>query len=307
LSLRRDLSVNFTDCPVHLENFFLRILETRYRVVREDRPEFLFYALTGQRHRLYNCVKIYTHHETYLPNWKECDYAIIPHKVDDPRAYYLPIYAFDQHLEPMLRKAVPDPASLRAAKPHFSLLSSYADRTVARRIRFFELLNRRRKVDSAGRAVNNCGFAGIPGHEAKLEFYRAYRFIISFENKERLGWTTEKMYDPLAVHAIPIFWGDHQASRYFNPDCFINAHDFDSERELADYVLHVDETPELYQKYLRATPFHDNHPPEEFSRERILNFFERIFTSSVKPVSQRRWFFPLTKWRLAKRNKLRSE
>ena len=301
------VSLNFSDCPPQFENFYLPILEEKYTVHRDERPDFLVYGLTGQRHRLYNCVKIYTHHETYLPNWKQCDYAILPVWSPDPRQLHVPIFAFDRSPAPLLRHET-DWDSVSRSKTRFcALLSSYADRTVARRIRFFEALNQRRKVDSAGRAVNNCGFAGIPGHEAKFEFYRPYRFIISFENKERLGWTTEKMYDPLAVHAIPIFWGDRQASRYFNPDCFINAHDFASEKELADYVLHVDETPELYQKYLRATPFRDNRPPEEFSRDRILKFFERIFTTPLKPTSQRRWFFPLTNWRLAKRNKLPSE
>ena len=105
----------------------------------------------------------------------------------------------------------------------------------------------------------------------------------------------------------PYFGGDRRASHYFNPDSFISAHDFKDEEELAEYVLHVDDTPELYMKYLRAAPFRDNRPPKEFSRERILNFFDRIFTSTLKPIAQRRWFFSLTKWRLAKRNKLPTE
>ena len=79
------LSINFSDCPIHLEDFFLKILNRRYRLHREDRPEFLIYALTGQRHRLYNCVKIWTHHEVYRPNWKECDYAVLPFSGNDPR------------------------------------------------------------------------------------------------------------------------------------------------------------------------------------------------------------------------------
>jgi len=34
---------------------------------------------------------------------------------------------------------------------------------------------------------------------------------------------------------------------------------------------------------------------------------EKVFTTPIKPIAQRRWFFPLTKWRLAKRNKLSTE
>ena len=301
------VSLNFTDCPPQHENYFLRLLSRRYRVVREDRPRFLVYALTGQRHRLYNCVKIYTHHETYRPNWKQCDYAILPFSLPDPRCFYLPIYAFDRSPDPLLRSSV-DAGSIRAAKPRFcALLSNYADRTVAERIRFFHALNRRRRVDSVGRGLNNAGFAGIPGQEAKLDFYRQYRFIIAFENKDLAGWTTEKMYDPLAVHAIPIFWGDPEVHRVFQPGCFINARDFAGPAELADYVLHVDDTPELYRRFVETPPFADNRPPAVFSEEALLDFFGGIFSAPYRPVAERRWFFPLTKWRLVKRNKLATE
>jgi len=307
LSLRRDLSINFSDCPVHLENFFLRILEARYRVVREDRPEFLVYALTGQRHRLYNCVKIWTHHEVYRPNWKECDYAILPFWGEDPRHYYLPIFAYNRSPDPLIRQN-PDWDRIRSEKTRFcALLSAYVDRSVRHRMRFFELLNRRKKVDSIGRAANNTGWRVPGGHDPKLEALRPYKFTIAFENKELAGWTTEKMYDPLAAHTVPIFWGDRRAGEWFNPEAFINAHDFPSLEKLVDYVCEVDADETRYRKYLEAPPFRGNVPPDVFSEKRLLDFLDHIFSTPLKPVAQRRWFFHLTKWRLAKRNKLSTE
>ena len=301
------LSINFSDCPVHIEDFFVRILSRRHRLHREDRPEFLVYALTGHRHRLYNCVKIYTHHEVYQPNWKECDYAVLPFLGTDPRHYYLPIYAYNRSPEPLIRR---NPAwdRIRLEKTRFcALLSAYVDRSVRHRMDFFEILNRRKKVDSIGRAANNTGWKAPGGHQPKLEALRPYRFTIAFENKELEGWTTEKMYDPLAVHTVPIFWGDRRAVEYFNPEAFINAYDFKNLSELADYVCAVDTDETLYRKYLEAPPFRNNTPPDVFSEERLLDFLGRIFTSPIKPVAQSRWFFHLTKWRLAKRNKLATE
>lgn len=300
----QEISLNFSDCPIQFENFFLPILETKYRIRRDERPDFLIYALTGHRHRLYNCVKIYVHHETYLPSWKECDFAILPIKLQDPRVLHLPIFAFDRSPQPLVRGGE-DWEEIRRMKTRFCVaLSSYANHTVKERTTFFYALNRRKRIDSPGRGMNNTGFSGIGD---KLALYRNYRFVLAFENKERLGWTTEKMYDPLASYAVPIFWGDRNAVKYFNPEAFINAYDFRNPRDLADYVCHVDETPHLYEKYLKASPFHHNQPPEEFSRERVLLFFENIFQSRVQPVAQRRWFFHVTKWRLAKRNKLSNE
>lgn len=131
------LSLNFSDCPIHLENYFVRVLSQRYRLNREERPEFLVYALTGHRHRLYNCTKIWTHHEVYRPNWKECDYAVLPFLGNDPRHYYLPIYAYSRSPEPLLRRN-PDWDRIRETKTRFcALLSAYVDRTVRHRMDFF--------------------------------------------------------------------------------------------------------------------------------------------------------------------------
>ena len=301
------LSINFSDCPVHLENFFLRILSSRYQILREERPEFLIYALTGHRHRLYNCTKIYTHHEVYRPNWRECDYAILPFLGSDPRHYYLPLFAYNRSPQPLIRHN-PNWNAIRTQKTRFcALLSAYANRSVRQRMDFFNELNRRKKVDSLGRAANNTALTIPPGQPPKLEALRPYKFTIAFENKELSGWTTEKMYDPLAAHTIPIFWGDPKAVECFNPEAFINAYDFRSYSELADYVCEVDKNEALYLRYLQAPPFHNNTPPDVFSEANLLDFFGQIFTAKVKPVAQRRWFFQLTKWRLAKRNKLPSE
>ena len=307
MSVLPSLSINFSDCPVHLEDFFLRILSSRYQIVREERPEFLIYALTGHRHRLYNCTKIYTHHEVYRPNWRECDYAILPFLGSDPRHYYLPIFAYNRSPKPLIRHN-PDWNAIRTQKTRFcALLSAYANRSVRQRMDFFNELNRRKKVDSLGRAANNTGLTIPLGLPPKFEALRPYKFTIAFENKELSGWTTEKMYDPLAAHTIPIFWGDPKAVDYFNPEAFINAYDFSSYSELADYVCEVDTNEALYLRYLQAPPFLNNTPPDVFSEAKLLDFFGQIFTAKVKPIAQRRWFFHLTKWRLAKRNKLPSE
>jgi len=307
LSSLPEVSLNFSDCPVHLEDFFLRVVSRRFRIVREERPQFLIYALTGHRHRLYNCVKIYTHHEVYRPSWKECDYAVLPFLGTDPRHYYLPIFAYNRSPEPLIRKN-PDWDRIRSEKIRFcALLSAYVDKSVRHRMAFFDELNRRRKVDSVGRAANNVGW-GVPlGHDQKLRVLQPYRFTIAFENKHLAGWTTEKMYDPLVAHTVPIFWGDPRASDHFNPEAFINAYDFGSLADLADYVFAVDADEKLYRKYLEAPPFRNNIPPAVFSEDRLLDFMEKIFTTPIKPIAQRRWFFPLTKWRLAKRNRLSTE
>jgi hypothetical protein len=301
------VSLGFCDLHAGGRRFFTTLLAPQFDIIWDDPAEFVIYGHNGHQHRLQNGVKIYWSQELYGPDWKECDYAIIPHKIDDPRAYYLPIYAFDQHLEPMIRKSVPDPHFLRVSKPYFcSLLCAYADRTTQKRQDFFHILNRRRKVDSAGPALNNTGFR-IPKRERyrqKIDWIKNYRFNIAFENRFRPGWTTEKLVDPLHANTIPIHWGDPRVKEDFNPDSFICADDFSSLEELADYVLHVDDTPKLYARYVQATPLIGNRLSPVYDLSYLVTFFRNIFSSRIRPAAQRRWYFPLTKWRLAKRNKL---
>lgn len=308
--MKRKISLNFTDFPEASRAFFMNLLQPHYEIVLADTPDFLFYSHIGHRHRLYNCVKIFHTQEKYLPDWGECDYAVVSVLADDPRAAYLPIYAFDGMAEKLIRSTPPDPVALRAQKPHFcGLVCAYADSSVRRRVRFFQELNRHRKVDSSGGALNNVGFRlGMADrYGTKVRWLQHYRFNLAFENARRDGWTTEKLVDPLHVNTIPVYWGDPRVGEYFNPESFIWADDFSSDRELAEYVLHVDETPELYARYVRASPFHENRPNPAYDRDRLLVFFDHLFSTPLKPVAQRRWFFGLTKWRLAKRNKLPGE
>jgi len=308
--MRTKVSLNFIDFPPQSRAFFLDLLSPYYDFTFDDTPDFLFYSHIGHRHRLYNCTKIFHTQEKYWPNWKECDYAAVSVLVDDPRSAYLPIYAFDGRKEKLIRTSVSDPVAIRASKPHFcSLLCAYVDRTVKRRAQFFHALNRLRKVDSAGRALNNTGYRLPPGdrYQVKVDWLASYRFNISFENTRRAGWCTEKLVDPLHVNTIPIYWGDPRVKEFFNPESFICRDDFSSDHELAEYVLHVDDTPKLYAKYIQAPPFYKNVPNSAYDMNMLLAFFDRVFRKPQRPVAQRRWFFGLTKWRLAKRNKLPGE
>ena len=305
--MKPTVSLGYCDLHEGGRTFFTRLLSPHFHLRWDDPAEFIIYGHISHQYRLQNGVKIYWSQELYGPNWKECDYAIIPHLVEDSRAYYLPIYAFDGMADKLIRPSVPDPVAIRSAKPHFcSLLCAYADHTTQKRQEFFRILNRRRKVDSAGPALNNTGFR-VPKenrYQSKIDWIRNYRFNLAFENRLQPGWTTEKLVDPLHVHTIPIHWGDPRVKDYFNPESFICAHDFPSLDALAEYVLHVDDTPELYARYIRATPFHQNRPNPAYDLNHLVEFFQRIFSSRTRPIAQRRWFFPLTKWRLAKRNKL---
>jgi hypothetical protein len=171
---------------------------------------------------------------------------------------------------------------------------------------FFHKLCRYKKVDSGGGALNNMGYRVPPGWAAKLEWLRPYKFNIAFENTSLPGWTTEKIADAMQTRALPIYWGDPGVGREFNPRSFLNYHDFPSEEALIEKIIELDRDDAKYLEYLRQPYFHDNRPNEFFSRERLLNQFEKIFTTPITPVSARRYRLQLGRWIPVKKNRLRT-
>ena len=51
---------------------------------------------------------------------------------------------------------------------------------------------------------------------------------------------------------MPIYWGNPDIASEFNPDSFINCHDFASFEEAVEFIRKVDQDDELYLKMAKA-------------------------------------------------------
>jgi hypothetical protein len=291
------------------DNFLHNLLARHYEVQIVDDPDVLIFTHYGHRNRLYSCKKIFYTQERYFPDWGQCDAAITSAYCDHPRAYYFPYFAAHRRGEDLVRPPGFDPEKiLREPRGFCTYLHKYDDRSVAPRTRFFRILNRRKKVDAFGRAGNNTGLE-IPGvaGEAKQQVLRRGRFHITFENRLTPGWTTEKFTDAFEAHAIPIYWGDEHALRWFNPKAFINVRKFWDFQDCADFIVHLENTPTEYLSMLAEAPFPGNRVPEIYSQNKLLDFLIREIERQEMPVARRRWFFPLTNWRLVRRDKIHED
>lgn len=123
---------------------------------------------------------------------------------------------------------------------------------------FCKQLMRYKKVDCPGPVLNNMPrirkFGGKEGIQAKLDFIASYKFTIAFENTSNDYYITEKIYEPLSVGSIPIYWGCRKIEEYINPDCFINCHNYESFAEVIEKIKEIDNNPDLYQQYINAKP-----------------------------------------------------
>ena len=286
------------------DNFFYHLLRERFKVVLSDQPQFLIYSDYGDVHKLHTCVKIYFTVESFLPDFRECDYAFTCHELNDPRNLRLPLYVLYGNPESLLHDQV-DWEKVLAAKTGFcSFLASNKNfRKTRQRIDFFHRLAKYKKIDSGGQVLNNLGHT-VPGWSAgKIEFLKAYKFNIAFENKSLPGYTSEKIFEAMQAKCLPIYWGNPWIDKEFNPRSFLNYFDFPSEEALIEKIIELDQEDAKYVECLRQHCFHNNTPNPYFSRQRLLDQFERIFEAKIQPVSQRRKFFTFGRWRLAKKYK----
>ena len=102
------------------------------------------------------------------------------------------------------------------------------------------------------------------------------------------GYTTEKLVDAMLAKCLPIYWGDPRVGDGFNTKSFLNYADFPNEDALIEKIIELDRDDAKYLEYMRQPNFHNNTPNSEFDRNRILDFFERIFSAKIRPVSTRR-------------------
>lgn len=288
------------------DNFFYNLLKTRFNLELTDSPTFVLYSDPNQHlHRLHNCVRIFVGVEWWRPDWRECDYALTPNYIDDPRHLRLPFYVpWEGGARPLI-KGAEDPAKMLAQRTGFCsfMVSQNHPAKNRKRLEFFRKLSRYRKVDSGGAFMNNIGRIIPRGVEHKLDFLRQYKFHLAFENESHEGYTTEKIYDAMLVRTLPVYWGNPRIHEEFNPASFLNYFDYPSDEALIEKIIELDRDDAKYLQYARQPWFHNNEPNEFFSAERLLSFFDRIFSTPITPVGHRRRFFELNRWLLARKNR----
>ena len=200
-----------------------------------------------------------------------------------------------------------DLAQTLAAKTRFcSFLASYANKKTRVRNEFFHKLCKYKKVDSGGRALNNLGYVVPPGVAAKQEWLKPYKFNLAFENASAPDYTTEKIVDAMQARVMPIYWGNPGVAREFNPKSFLNYFDFPDDEALIEKIIELDQNDAKYMEYMRQPYFHNNQPNEFFSRERLLDQFEKIFTTPITPVSARPYRLQIGRWIPVRKNRPRN-
>jgi hypothetical protein len=256
-------------------NYLTDLLLRRYSLEISRAPDFLVYSCFGERHLKYRCPKIFYTGENVRPDFEQCDFAFtFDHIQDNSRHFRLPLYAWWENAERLVKPTETDYLGLVASKTKFCNFV-YGNGESKRRLDFLEKLSDYKPVDCAGTLRNNIG--RTIGVFEKVNFIRDYKFTISFENASYPGYTTEKIVHPMLADSIAIYWGNPLVHLDFNPASFVNVHDYGSDEAAIERVIELDKDDRLYAQCL-AEPFYRGNIVNRYvDPEKILDQFDRIF------------------------------
>lgn len=139
------------------------------------------------------------------------------------------------------------------AKAPGKLVSFFASNSVelSGRTAYAARLMRYIQVDSHGKCLNNRKIDDDTGWESKLDKMSRYKFDLAFENAIDDDYVTEKFFQPLIVGTVPVYLGATNVSKFAPGEhCFIDCNDYKDPRDLAEYLLYLDNSVDEYAKYL---------------------------------------------------------
>lgn len=299
------------------EGYFPKI----YRILREiyyfGRERWKMPELKG------NFVKIFFTVENAFPKMDKCDWAFtneFDEELKHPRHMRISNYTFYSVKDPqeLVKGKDYNPREIMNKKKKFCVFICSND--VAFRNKFFKRLCRYKKVESWGRVLNNMG-QGIPrlyeieGKKSKketrgyvpIEFLKQYKFVITFENASHVGYTSDRMIEPMRANSIPIYWGNPMIEREFNTKSFINYHDFERDikknileillkipvinwlakkyieeatfKKMIKRIIEIDNNDELWEEMLKQPWYPDNKPTKYLDKELIRKRLQQIIES----------------------------
>ncbi|XP_068213120.1 alpha-(1,3)-fucosyltransferase C-like [Palaemon carinicauda] len=163
------------------------------------------------------------------------------------------------------------------------------------RDRFVKSLQKYIKVDVYGRCGPlKCKCEGECALKQPTYCYemleRDYKFYMALENSLCKDYVTEKLFNALRYNVVPVVYSLANFSDIAPPNSFINALEFASVKELAEYLLKLDKDDEAYLKYFTWKRYHQFSSKWVRAASVWCDLCERLHTDNSTSIA------PLMKW-----------
>ena len=316
-------------------NFLVDALRSWFDVRVGEDPDIVFYSVFQGDLPTGEYLKVFYTGEPRRPDMSVADWAF-SYEYDEyfchPRHMRLPLYVIDvdggSFRADWGRDLVkhPDYADrvLRQQRPGFCGYVAYYDGP--ERCAMFDRLSEYRKVTAPGRSRHNASpiSDGDPEKSRlnesfqtqKRAWYERFRFALVFENRSYPGYTTEKLVDAMMAGCIPIYWGNPEIARDFNPRSFVDVTAYETQQcarlprwlhsfpdlyrrvrarwvlplafsRAAERVRHIDGDPGLRRKILVEPWLNQNRPSSYFDEARFLERMKMIGIDALTRKARR--------------------
>lgn len=288
----KKIKINFVDFWTGFDktnNYFYNLLIQKYDLIIDENPDILFYSCHSNQYLNYKCTRVFYTGENVRPDFLACDFAFSFDYTTKKNHFRLPLYSLyiDHHtmLDQLQTISTREEArKIWKTKTKFCCMV-VSNPNSPKRLEFFSNLSKIKQVDSGGSVWNNVG-----GKVAdKAQFIKDYKFVISFENCQFKGYTTEKIMEPIGEDCIPIYWGNPVVYKDFNSKRFIDYNAFKTEEELIARLVEIDQNDEFAIEMLLQPTFNLDKISHEEEHQQVLQIMSVLIDNPKKPIAQQLW------------------
>jgi alpha(1,3/1,4) fucosyltransferase len=256
--------------------------------------DYLIYTVFNGKHHgeaRPDAIKIFFTGENFCPDFNVCDYALSFEYLDyGDRHLRYPLYLFYPDVDKLNRRTEVTALDLKS-RPHFCNFIVSNGKAEPARDAFFQTLDKRLHVHSAGRHLRNTESMDqlhpqYDGNALKRRYMQDFRFSLAFENSSHPGYVTEKIVDAFMARTVPIYWGDPRVCDEFNPDSFVNVHDFADWETAIDYIVALNDDEQRMLAMLNTSPLKKPDQTQIYQRK-LQSFLENIFDQPIATARRR--------------------
>jgi alpha(1,3/1,4) fucosyltransferase len=290
------MSVNFGyDVPPELAEVGIihEVIREKYNIEYVDKDPDVFLSgplATYQAPEDPKIIKLFYTYEVYLDNNPQkfldtYDLVMGFDFIDRPNYLRVPyVYAY---LGNKIRHDYDRHMKCNPKKEHFAcfLVSNSGEDVAGKfagakaRNRMFHRLSLYKKVLSGGKYLNNVGGPVQDGEK----FLSQCKFTISYENTlDYPGYVTEKPFNAWLAGTVPIYNTDSAGLVDINKKSVIFAGDFNTEEDLVNYIIKVDNDDKLYCDIWNERIIDTQNKDYEVVKAQLRTKLNNIFEQKLK-------------------------
>ena len=272
------------------DTWFYKTLEKNYEINETDDADYVICSCFDlYKYCSAKQVRIMYSGENYIPDYNLIDYSLCSYPIAfGDRNFFLPasLFGYDGERKNIEKRKNCFDNSILKTKPKFANLIASYDSEGNYRSKLFDVLSEYKHIDSPGKFKKNCTDEVKFQDNSKILFQKAFKFSLCIESAVNAGFNTEKILVAFYAETIPIYYGDPDIAKIFNPKAFINVADYDTIQDVVDKIIEIDNNDELYLSMLNEPVFHN----DRFITDTFKNaedFIKHIFDQPLENAYRR--------------------